>query len=110
VSALDGKRNWPVRFQPYSADWPRMFPVVSLNDVFGLGMLDGAVDFAESAAYTDFFFSDYSFHSFDASFFSKREQMITKNLEFNVLRAWTNAFYEYSPSEVGAVLTSVLLH
>jgi hypothetical protein len=46
-----------------------MFPVVSLNDVFGLGMLDGAVDFAQSAAYTNFFFSDYSFHSFAASFF-----------------------------------------
>jgi hypothetical protein len=46
--------------------------------------------------------------TFDASFSSKREQMVTKNVELNVPCALTNVFYEHLPSEVSAIITIVL--
>jgi hypothetical protein len=70
-------------------------------------VLDGAVDFAQSAAYADFFLGNDSFH-FGASFFTEREQMVTKNSKLNISRTLTNGFYEHLPSEVSIFVTSVL--
>jgi hypothetical protein len=48
-------------------------------------MLDGAVDFAESAAHAEFFLSDYSFHSFTHHYLlNKREQMNRKNMRYDI--------------------------
>jgi hypothetical protein len=68
VSALDGEADGFAHFETNTADGSRFFAVIGFDWVFGFGVLDGAIDFAESAAHAVFLSGYYFFHKVSPGF------------------------------------------